>query len=44
MGVSEQTNHRWRKKYAGMGISEVRRLKQIEEENARLTKAMAQFG
>ena len=32
LGVSEQTYHRWKKKYAGMGVSELRRLKQLEEE------------
>jgi putative transposase len=33
LGVSEQTFYRWKKKYAGMGVAEVRRLKQLEEEN-----------
>ena len=41
MGVSEQTYHRWRKKYAGMGVSELRRLKQLEDENASLKKLVA---
>jgi len=31
--VSEQTFYRWKEKYAGMGVAEVRRLKQLEEEN-----------
>ena len=31
LGVSEQTYHRWKKKYAGMGVSELRRLKQLAE-------------
>ena len=30
MGISEQTFYRWKKKYSGMGPSEVRRLKQLE--------------
>ncbi len=33
MGVSEQTFLRWKKKFAGMGIAELRKLKQLEEEN-----------
>jgi putative transposase len=33
MGVSEQTFYRWKKQYAGMGVGEIRRLKQLEEEN-----------
>ena len=33
MGVSEPTFYRWKKKYAGLGVAEVRRLKQLEEEN-----------
>ena len=38
-GISQQTYYRWRKKYAGLMPSEVRRLKQLEEENARLRAA-----
>ncbi len=41
IGVSEQTYHRWKGKYAGMGISELRRLKQLDEENASLKKLVA---
>lgn len=41
MGVSEQTFFRWKKKYAGMGIAEVRRLKQLEEENRKLKQLVA---
>ena len=33
MGISEQTFYRWKKKYGGLGTSELRRLKQLEEEN-----------
>ena len=36
MGIAEQTYYRWKRKYAGMGVAELRRLKQLEEENRRL--------
>ncbi len=41
MGISEQTYFRWKKKYAGLGISELRRLRQLEEENRRLKRMVA---
>ncbi len=41
LGVSEQTFYRWKKKFAGMGVSEVRRLKQLEEENRKLKQLVA---
>lgn len=41
MGISEQTFYRWKKKYGGLGTSELRRLKQLEEENRRLKKLVA---
>lgn len=41
-GVSEQSIHRWRKKYAGMEVSDVRELKRLREENARLKKLVAE--
>ena len=41
MGVSEQTFYRWKKKYAGMGIAELRRLRQLEDENRRLKQLVA---
>ena len=41
MGVSEQTYYGWRKKYAGMGVSEVRELRQLREENAKLKALVA---
>lgn len=41
MGISEQTFYRWKKKYSDMSSSEVRRLKQLEEENRRLKRAVA---
>ena len=40
-GVSEQTFYRWKKKYAGMGVSELRRLRQLEEENRTLKQLVA---
>ena len=36
MGVAEATFYRWKKVYVGTGVSEIRRLKQLEEENAKL--------
>ena len=41
-GVSEQTIYAWRKKYGGGDVSDVRRLKQLEQENARLKKLLAE--
>ena len=41
LGVSEQTFYRWKRKYAGMGVSELRRLRQLEEENRKLKKLVA---
>jgi putative transposase len=40
-GVSQQTYYRWRRKYGGLMPSEVRRLKQLEEENGRLKRMVA---
>ena len=40
-GISEATFHNWRKKYGGLMPSEMRRLKQLEEENGRLRKLVA---
>lgn len=40
-GISENTFCRWRKKYGGMNVSEARRLKQLEDENARLKRIVA---
>jgi putative transposase len=40
-GVSEQSVYRWRTKYGGMEVSDVRRLRQLEEENRRLKKLAA---
>jgi transposase-like protein len=41
LGVSEQTLHRWRNQYGGMKSGEARRLKELEHENARLKKIVA---
>ena len=41
MGVSEPTYYRWKKQFAGMGVAEIRRLKQLEEENAKLKRLVA---
>lgn len=40
-GVSEATFYVWKKKYANLGVSELRRLKLLEEENARLKRLVA---
>ena len=41
MGVSKQTFYRWKKRFGGLMPSEVRRLKQTEEENVRLRRLVA---
>ena len=41
MGVYQQTYFRWKKQYAGLGVSELRRLKQLEEENSSLKRLVA---
>jgi putative transposase len=41
MGISEQTFYRWKKKFNGMLPSDVRRLRQLEEENRRLKQMVA---
>lgn len=41
MGISEATYYNWKKKYGGLGVSELRRLKQLEEENRQLKKLVA---
>ena len=40
-GISDQTYHRWKRKYGGLQVNEARRLKQLEEENRRLKKLVA---
>jgi putative transposase len=37
LGISEQTYYRWKRKYGGLGVSKLRELKAIREENRRLT-------
>ncbi len=41
LGIAEQTYYRWKKRYGGLGLSELRRLKQLEEENKRLKQMVA---
>lgn len=42
LGISEQTYYRWRSKYGGMSSDEAKRLKELETENARLKKLLAE--
>lgn len=41
LGVSEQTFYTWKRKYSGMGLSELRELRQLRDENAKLKKLVA---
>jgi putative transposase len=41
LGVTEQTYYRWRKEYGGLRMDQARRLKELEKENARLKKLVA---
>ncbi len=41
IGITEQTYYRWRKEYGGMRTEQVKRLKDLEKENARLKKLVA---
>ncbi|CAB3759812.1 transposase IS3/IS911 family protein [Burkholderia paludis] len=43
VGISEQTFYRWKKQYAGMQSDQVRELKQLQEENARLKRLVAEL-
>jgi putative transposase len=43
IGISEQTFYRWKKQYGGLEPSQVRELKQVNEENARLKKLVAEL-
>ncbi|NIR13503.1 MAG: transposase [Desulfobacterales bacterium] len=43
LGITEQTYYRWRKDYGGMKVSQARRLKDLEKENGRLKKAVAEL-
>ena len=42
-GISEQTFYRWKKQYVGLQVDQVRQLKQLQEENARLKKLVAEL-
>lgn len=41
LGIAEQTYYRWKKQYDGFGVSELRRLKQLEDENSSLKRLVA---
>jgi len=41
IGVSEQSYYRWRREYGGLKVDQARRLKELERENARLKRAVA---
>jgi putative transposase len=43
IGVSEQTYYRWRKEYGGLKVDQAKRLKDLEAENARLKRAVAEL-
>jgi transposase-like protein len=42
IGISEQTYHRWRKEYGGLKVDQARRFKELEKENARLKRLLAE--
>ncbi len=41
LGITEQTYYRWRREYGGMKVSQARRVKELERENGRLKRAVA---
>ncbi len=41
LGISEQTYYTWKRKYAGLGLSQLRELRQLREENTKLKRLMA---
>jgi putative transposase len=41
LGIAEQTYYRWRREYGGLKVEQARRLKALEQENARLRRAVA---
>ena len=43
LGVTEQTYYRWRKEYGGLKLDRARRLKELEKENARLKRVVAEL-
>jgi putative transposase len=40
-GITEQTFYRWKRKFGGMGVTELRQLRQLEEENRKLKQLVA---
>ena len=44
MGISDATFYKWRQKYGGLGPSELRKLKQMEEENSKLKLIVTDWG
>ncbi len=42
LGITEQTHYRWRKEYGGLRVDQAKRLKELEKENARLKKLVAE--
>ncbi len=42
LGITDQTYYRWRKEYGGLRVDQARRLKELEKENARLKKIVAE--
>ncbi|HVB33684.1 MAG TPA: transposase, partial [Patescibacteria group bacterium] len=42
-GITEQTFYRWKKQYVGLEIDQVRQLKQLQEENGKLKKLVAEL-
>jgi putative transposase len=43
VGISEQTFYRWKKQYTGLEVDQVRQLKQLQDENGRLKKLVAEL-
>jgi transposase-like protein len=43
LGISEQTYYRWRNEYGGMKVAQAKRLKDLEKENGRLKRAVAEL-
>ena len=43
LGITEQTYYRWRKEYGGMQVEQAKRLKELEHENSRLKKLVAEL-
>jgi transposase-like protein len=41
LGITDQTYYRWRKEYGGLKVSQAKRLKELEKENTRLKRAVA---